>query len=531
MNDDLLPISLVAHSEFCARRTWLEAQGESVPSVNIETGTAAHARVDARADERSMQRRSVDVSSQRLGIVGRCDVVSVEADGGVRVVEFKTAPQRRSLAVTPAQRLQLALQGQCLRDMGQRVDGYGVYFVTSRRLVPVELQQADFEHAEQQVYQTRSIVQSQQAPKPLVDDPRCTRCSHAGVCLPDERQEQEVRRRVLVRDPDSSVLHLTTPGSRAFLRSGRVHVVKGDESLAELPIERVDAVVVHGNVDLSSALIRELLWRKSQILWASGRGSLVGYASTVRSPNGGPRISQHVRSAGGDMGLAGQFISAKIANQGTIMRRYSRGATELQLRRLRVLQRAAVAAPTVPELLGVEGEAAALYFHSWRHLIRQADWALALWPGREGRGALDPINIALNLVYGLLSADVTRAVIAAGLDPHAGFVHSSSRNKPALSLDLMEEFRPVVADAVVLTALNNGELREDMFTDVLGGWRLREAGRKALVAGYERRVAQEFKHPVFGYQVTWRRAMEVQARMVLGVIDGTQPSYVGIRVR
>lgn len=178
----------------------------------------------------------------------------------------------------------------------------------------------------------------------------------------------------------------------------------------------------------------------------------------------------------------------------------------------------------------MEGEAAAAYFRWLPSLILPTDLS-STWMGRIGRGARDPINVALNLVYGLLLADQLRAVVAAGLDPHAGFVHSSSRNKPALALDLMEQFRPVVADSVVLGAINNGELTGDMFSGIFGEARLRDPGRKALVAAYARRVQTEFQHPVFGYRVTWRRAMEVQARMVLGVLDGTQEKYVGVRVR
>ena len=124
-----------------------------------------------------------------------------------------------------------------------------------------------------------------------------------------------------------------------------------------------------------------------------------------------------------------------------------------------------------------------------------------------------------------------RAVVACGLDPHAGFLHSANRNKPALALDLCEELRAPVADSVVLGAINNGELAPGDFTSVLGTTRLRENGRKVLIAAYERRAQGTFRHPVFDYQVTWRRAMEVQARMVLGVLDGSQARYAGIRVR
>jgi CRISPR-associated protein Cas1 len=174
-----------------------------------------------------------------------------------------------------------------------------------------------------------------------------------------------------------------------------------------------------------------------------------------------------------------------------------------------------------------------VYFRWFTTMITCAEGArlAEAWRGREGRGATDGLNTMLNFAYGLLLGDVVRAVVAAGLDPNAGFVHSSSRNKPALALDLMEQFRPVVADSVVLGSINNGEVTGRMLTTVLGDTRLRDDGRRALVAAYERRVQTEFKHPVFGYQVSWRRAMEVQARMILGVLEGTQARYVGVRVR
>jgi len=110
-------------------------------------------------------------------------------------------------------------------------------------------------------------------------------------------------------------------------------------------------------------------------------------------------------------------------------------------------------------------------------------------------------------------------------------LHSPGRNKPAFALDLMEEFRAPVGDSVVLRAINNGELKVPMFVTKLGAARLTDDGRKALVRAYEERVEQSVRHPVFGYAVTWRRAMEVQARMALAWFDGTRDDYRGIRIR
>jgi CRISP-associated protein Cas1 len=303
-------------------------------------------------------------------------------------------------------------------------------------------------------------------------------------------------------------------------------VRKGDDELASVPLERVQGVVVHGNVDLSGGLIRELLWRQLSIVWCTGYGRVVGWASSTNSPNGAARACQHVASAEGRLAFAQEFVAAKITNQATLLRR--NGDASRALTRLRQLSREASSATSVPELFGLEGEAAALYFDNFGTMLHSADIP---FDTRSRRPARDPLNATLNYAYALLLGDCIRALRACGLDPHIGFLHTSSRNKPALALDLLEEFRAPVADSTVIRAFNNGELTVADFRSPLGTPTLTEHGRKALIAAYERRALGEMTHPTFGYKVTWRRAMEIQARLILGVLDGSQPKYVGIRTR
>ncbi len=303
------------------------------------------------------------------------------------------------------------------------------------------------------------------------------------------------------------------------------------EELTTVPVERVLAVVVHGNADLSSGLIRELLWRRLPLLWCSSNGKVVGWANTAYSPNGPTRVRQHAISESGHLGLARQFVAAKISNQATLLRRH--GSAVDAVAALRALRLRALAAISLADLLGAEGEAAARYFAHFATMLSSRTLAAQglEFRTRTRRPARDPVNAALNFAYGLLLGDAICAVAACGLDPHAGFLHSSGRNKPALALDLCEEFRAPVADSAVLGAFNNGEIGSSDFSTVTGATQLRPAGRKALIGAYERRMTSEFQHPTFGYRVSWRRAMEIQARLVLGVLDGTQPSYRGVTIR
>lgn len=409
----------------------------------------------------------------------------------------------------------------------------GVYFTNHRRTVYVDIGEPERDAAERWVHRTREIIDAKSAPPPLVDDPRCGFCSHVGVCLPDENRAAPHARRITVSDPNGEVLHLTTPGSRASIRTGRVVVTKAREELASVPLERVVGLVVHGNIDVSSALTRELLWRGYSIVWCSGSGRVVGAARPSSGPNGLAQVGQHVASATGHLDFAREFIASKVANQATQLRRNSRHDVAADVGRLRDISRAVIKATDIPSILGFEGEAAAIYFGRISDLISPtADPGfIKRWPGRAGRGAHDPLNATLNYSYGMLLADTIRAVHTCGLDPHAGFLHSPSRNKPAFALDLLEQFRPTIADSAVLTAINNGELTTADFLTTFGDIRISPSARRILASAYQRRAAQQFTHPLFGYRLSWRRAIEVQARMVLAVLDGTSSTYSGIRTR
>lgn len=524
-NPDSLPIGLVAHYVFCPRRAWLEAHGERTDTAQMAIGVRDHRAVDDETTSRGDRLRAVEVSSARLGVHGRCDTVEIGTDGRLTVVEHKAAPLRRRSVVTDAQRTQLALQVECLREAGHVIAGAAVWFSTTRRRVTVRLTEEAIAAARQAVSATRDVLGARRPPPPLEDDDRCRHCSHVAVCLPDEHRGRVPARRIGVADPLGRVLHLSTPGSRARLRRGRIEVVvAGEEEPATVPLGQVAGLVVHGNADVSSALIRETLARGYPIVWCSWSGRVVGWASSADGPNGDARVVQHRLAEQVRQEFARAAVRGKILNQRHVLRRHKLAGRD----ELLALARRTDDARSVQELVGLEGAAAARYFGVFGLALRPA-WAT--FSGRTARPARDPINAALNLAYGLLLGDVLRAIVACGLDPSGGVLHSAGRNKPALALDLMEEFRPLVADSTVLWAVNNGELKPGDVRDDLGVVRLTQRGRKALIATYERRVGSEFRHPRFGYRVTWRRAMEIQARLFLAVVMGEADRYEPIVAR
>lgn len=182
--------------------------------------------------------------------------------------------------------------------------------------------------------------------------------------------------------------------------------------------------------------------------------------------------------------------------------------------------------------LGIEGAAARPHFGSFTGMFSEQARALGFeLDGRNRRPPRDPVNALLSFVYALLTKDLTRAIGVAGLDPLLGYYHQPRFGRPALALDLMEEFRPIVGDSTVLSIVNTGVVSPSDFVRTGDAAALAPAGRKRVIYAYERRMDQLVTHPVFGYRVSYRRVLEVQARLFGRYLTGEIEEYPEFRTR
>ena len=185
-------------------------------------------------------------------------------------------------------------------------------------------------------------------------------------------------------------------------------------------------------------------------------------------------------------------------------------------------------------LLGVEGTAAARYFKAFPAMISEAlreGSASFDFEKRNRRPPTDPVNALLSFSYSLLVRAWTVTLAAVGFDPFRGLYHQPRYGRPALALDLMEPFRPLLADSVVVQVINNGEVRATDFRAAAGAVSLTPDGRRRLIAAFERRLSHEVMHPLFGYRVSYRRLMEMQARLLGRFLLGEIPAYPNFMTR
>ena len=546
---ELVPARMINEFTYCPRLFHLEwVQSRFVESADTVEGTYQHRNVDRPEGKVPLPQegeiaasgvRSVMVSSVRLGLVGRIDLLEGDA-GSVHPVDYKHgAPPDNPERSWEPERVQLCVLALMLRDAGYRCESGMLYFVGSKDRVPVVFTDELIERTLNLLGQLREVAERDLPPPPLVNSPKCPRCSLVGVCLPDEHnlllaRSERPPRRLVPRENEGRPLYVTEPGATIGVRGGRIEVFLKGETTKSVRLIDVSQVCAFGNVQVTTQALRECFGREIPVCFFSTGGWLQGVAEGLPSKHVELRRRQVVAASQGALLIARLMVAGKIRNCRTFLRRNGRPAPAETLESLARLEESAVKAESAAALLGFEGAAARLYFQAMPTMLR-TDVSLPGQPfsfsGRNRRPPTDPVNCLLSYVYALLVKDLVATVWAVGMDPYIGLYHRPRFGRPALALDLAEEFRPLVGDSVVVNLINNGEIRASDFVVRAGGVSLTGDGRRSVLTSYERRLDVEVTHPVFRYRVTYRRVFEVQARMLAAHLVGEIPAYTAFTTR
>lgn len=291
-----------------------------------------------------------------------------------------------------------------------------------------------------------------------------------------------------------------------------------------------------GPAGISSPCLHALMRQEVPVSWHSSGGWFLGYTAGLGHKNVELRTAQYRASfdPAHCLALARGVVRAKVLNARTLLRRNWRDgpAPEPLLKELARCARLTARTSALETLLGVEGEAGHLYFRHFGALLNRdgEGWSFD-FNGRNRRPPLDPVNALLSFGYAVLTRLMTITLVTVGFDPYRGFYHQPRYGRPALALDLMEPFRPLIVDSAVLTVINNGEVRGGDFRAGLGGVMLGDRGRKAFLSAMERRLEQEVRHPLFDYRLSYRRLLELQARLLERHLLGELPEYPNFTTR
>lgn len=562
---DLIPVRALNQVTYCPRLYYLQYVDCVMPTnEHVEGGLFDHRRVDdpdlkhrTRAEGEAARTRGVHLSSEALGVTGVLD--QVEEKAGERYpVETKHGSAPRDADGRPTawenDAVQLCAQGLLLEEQSGQPVARGVQFYAgSRERVPVEFTADLRAKTHEAVARCRELSASDAPPPPLPAElrHRCFGCSLAPVCLPEETLYQiglpakaddpppAGVTRVIPGTDDGAVLYVNEPGSHVGKRSEHLVVKKDGREVTKVPMHAVRQVVVFGNVQVSTQALQTLIENDIPVMLLTGHGKFIGGFQPPPRKNVGLREAQYRRFADPAecLTLSKAVVRAKLTNQRALLMRSlrgdgDRGSDELAARGIADLLPRLDDAGSLDTVLGLEGQGAALYFSEFgRFLKRQPPGRGFDFAGRNRRPPRDPVNALLSFAYALLTKDCFAAVCTVGFDPYRGFFHVNRHGKPSLALDLMEEFRAVIADSVVLTLVNNEMLTPADFLVWRDACQLTETGRAAFFRAYEQRKATEVTHPVYGYRMSYARMLEVQARMLAAYVRGTVPAYTGFTVR
>jgi len=545
----LLPVRMLNEFTYCPRLGYLEwVQGEFADSADTAEGRYRHRRVDQGAKrpakkeaEREEEKivihaQSVSLSSERLGLTAKIDLVEGEGSRVTPVDYKKSKRPHVAKGAWEPELVQLCAQGLLLREQGYECTEGVIYFVGSRERVTIPFDEELIALTLERIAQMRRAVTAGQIPPPLEESPKCVRCSLVGICLPDEVRfltmngnGQPEPRPLFSASDDTLPLHIQHPGAKVAKRGDVLAILDGEEVLTEARLGEISQVSLFGGVHISTPVVQELCRRDIPITYLSSGGWFYGITHGMTHKN--IDLRRHQFRAAEDrtrcLQLARRFVAAKIANCRTLLRRNHELPIEQTLQQMKRDIEQAGKADSLDQLLGVEGLAARRYFECFDGMLKLAD---PLFPefdfnGRNRRPPRDPINALLSLAYAMLAREWTVVIQSVGLDPYLGFYHQPRYGRPALALDLMEEFRPIIADSAVITAINNGEVTIKDFIKELGAVSLTPEGRSRFIQTYERRMSSEIAHPVFGYRISYRRVFEVQARLLGRYLTGEIPEY------
>jgi CRISPR-associated protein Cas1 len=573
---DLIPVRALNQVTYCQRLYYLEYVEAVLPiNEHIEDGLFQHRRVDdpdlqnrSRKDGDTVQTRSVQLSSERLGITGKLDVVE-EKDGKTYPVEYKRGDgpgggnERPEFWANDA--IQLCAQAMLLEDERGVSIPFGVlYYIGSKRRVEVPIDDDLRTKTLQAIRSIRELSLRDTPPEPLPAElrHRCFGCSLVTVCQPEETlyclEHQHLTpveesaagiTRVLPQGSEGAVLYLQEQGAYVSKRSEHLIVKKHGAEIQRIPIVGVHQVVVFGNVQISTQALGTLATLGVPLIFMTMYGRFVAATMPTIAKNVLLRVNQFKMFADPQraLALAKAAVKAKISNQRTLLMRSlrsrsadepangnenGRGSDEPAAREIAELLNRVDRISDPAVLLGTEGQAAALYFGQFGRMLKAAALGRGFdFKTRNRRPPKDPVNALLSFAYAILLKDCFSSLCAVGFDPYHGFFHVGRHGKPSLALDLMEEFRAIIADSVVLTLINNETLTTKDFLIWRESVQLTEEGRKRFFECYEQRKSTVVTHPVFGYKMSYGRMLEVQARMLAAYVRGDIPEYTGFTVR
>jgi CRISP-associated protein Cas1 len=539
---------------YCERLFYLEnVENLRVADERVYAGRRLHVEIERNEDEGEWL--TLQLESEKWGIVGKVDCVR-RRDGRLIPYEHKRGRAARGMDGEAApwwsDKLQIIAYAALIEEhSGQPVTEGRIRYHADNKTVRVEIDDDAWRLLAEAIGRARELQSSVIRPPVVANEKLCAKCSLAPVCLPEEARLGEqasgkqgdgapsdkaavAENRSAIRSPQPAIrlfpadddrqsLHVVAQGARIGRKGDRLEITQPDEVPELYPVNEIGQVVLHGFAQITTQALGLCSQKEIGVHWLTYGGRYLGaWSSGAGSVQ--RRIRQYKALTDSDfcLSLAKRLAEARVRGQLSHLLRASRdagrGRIEAVIEAIAVIRRLLgpmSRARSIHSLRGYEGSIGAQYFKVLPHIITEEAGEAMKPDGRNRRPPRDRTNALLSFGYSLLQRDVLNAILIVGLDPSLGFYHQPRSQAHPLALDLMELFRVPLVDLPVVASINRKQWNEDEDFQIAGQqvW-LSEGGKKKLIAIYERRKSDQWKHPVIGYSLSYSRLIELEARLL-----------------
>ncbi len=532
---------------YCERQFYLEeVEGLEIADQDIYAGRTLHEELKQEEEEDGGEWTSMEISSEKLGLVGKVDALR-RRDGVLIPYEHKKGRPKRDgkmISAWKADAVQVSAYAMMLEEQtGQPVaEGrirYHAENITVRVAVDEEMRQSVINA----IKRARELIKSIDRPPVTKNDRMCIRCSLAPVCLPEEERfvddEHWEPVRMFPEDREVKTLHITDNGAYISRSGDMLKVLKTNGEENNYPIHEIGTVVLHGYPQITTQAIHFCARNEIPIHWISAGGN---YIAGLAPDSGGVQRRIRQYKALNDekfcLSLAKKLTIAKVQTALRYILRATRdsGRDNKEVEKSFTVMRGALRnmghSSNIDELRGYEGVSGRAYFEVLPLLLKKGLPDEFRFNGRNRRPPKDRFNALLGFGYSMLYQEVLQAVIITGLDPSFGFYHTPRSAAHPLVLDVMELFRVILWDMPLIGSLNRMQWDKDTDFEITPGrvW-LSAAGRKKAIALFEDRLEETWKHPVVNYSLSYARLVELEVRLLEKEWSGKPGLFAKMRIR
>ena len=565
---------------YCERLFYLEEVEEiRVADAAVYAGRRLHDDVTPLDDE-SPENRRVEVASETWGLLGVVDAVR-RRDGVWVAYEHKRGRCRRAddgtVLAWPSDRIQAVAYAVLLEETyGQPVPQARVRYHADHVTAFITIDDAARDELRAAIVRARELRRTTERPPVHPNENVCKRCSLAVVCLPEEERLAQIENRKTPTEappaPDVSLEVLSVPRDARSVgslptpepktptlfpshrerqtlhvvshkavvsRSGDRLTVTSEDGIQKVPIQDIDAVVVHGYGQVTTQAIHLCAYHGVAVQWMTGGGRF-GAGTTASAGRVQQRIRQYEALVKPEirLDLTRRLVHAKVETQLRYLLRATRGNSagrrtcQAEIERMREALRKVPQATSADSLRGLEGIAAKSYFACLPHVLGESVADELRPQGRTKHPPGDRFNCLLSFGYALVQSLVHRSIVAVGLEPAFGFFHQPRSAAAPLMLDVMELFRTSLWEIPLVGSVNRGQWNvQDDFEIRPGQVWLAAAGRKKALELFEQRLQESYKHPHTGQSLCYARMVELEVRLLEKEWTGCPGMFARLRLR